>query len=85
MASVAVPSHATTGSGGAAANQGVVIGEIEQARGNLQSLRGKVQRWEAKLGRCREFYGEWECLMGESCGQKSFGGEVPAKRGSKGN
>ena len=32
----------------------VAMGEVEEARGNLQSLRGKVQRWEAKLGRCRE-------------------------------
>ena len=30
------------------------MGEVEEARGNLQSLRGKVRRWEAKLGRCRE-------------------------------
>ena len=51
---LAVPSHGTTGSEGVPTLRGLVMGEIEEARGNLQSLWGKVQRWEAKLGRGRE-------------------------------
>ena len=49
-----VPSHGTMKSEGKAVDRGVVMGEVEEARGNLQSLQGKVKRWEAKLGRCRE-------------------------------
>ena len=32
----------------------MVMGEVEETKGNLQSLPGKIQRWEAKLGRYRE-------------------------------
>ena len=49
-----LPSHGMTGSERGAADGGVVMGGVEEARGNLQSLRGKIHRSEAKLGRCRE-------------------------------
>ena len=51
---LSVPSHGTTGSEGAAADWGVVMGEVHEARGNLRSLRGSGLRWEVKLGRCRD-------------------------------
>ena len=77
-----VPSHGTTGSEGVAAHRGVVMGEVEEPRGNLQSLQGKVKRWETKLGRCREL---GDVSGGDSCGRKNFGGEAPAKGGAKGS
>ena len=41
--SVPVPSHGTTGSEGGVVDGRVVLGQIREARGNLESLRGKVQ------------------------------------------
>ena len=39
---------------GGASARAVVLAEVHEARGNLQSLRGKDQMWEAKLARCPE-------------------------------
>ena len=64
-----VHSHGTTGCEGAVGNPDVVLGEVEEARGNLQTLRGKVQRWEAKLGHCREL---GEVSGGIAAGEKVF-------------
>ena len=51
-----VPSHGTRGvkGRGGEADGGAVLEEVDEARGNMQSLRWKVQRWDAKLARCRE-------------------------------
>ena len=67
-----VPSHGTTGSEGVAAHQGVVMGEVEEARGNLQSLRGKLQRWEPKLGRRQEL---GDISVGLAAGEKLLEGK----------
>ena len=67
-----VRSHGMTGSEGAAADRGVVVGGVEEARGNLQSLRGKVHRWEAKRGRCP---GLGDVLGGIAAGEKVLEGK----------
>ena len=67
--------------GGGGADEGVVLGDVEEARGNLQSLRGKVPRWKAKLGRCREL---GDVPGGMAAGEEAFGGEVLPKGGIKG-
>ena len=76
------PCPRTVRPGVVAANQGVVMGEVEEARGNLQTLPGKVERWEAKVDRCWQL---GDVFGGERCSQKSFGGKVPAKGGTNGS
>ena len=39
--------------GGGVREQAVVLGELQEARGNVESLRRWVKKWSAKLAECR--------------------------------
>ena len=32
----------------------MVLGELQEARGNVESLRRRVKKWSAKLAECRQ-------------------------------
>ena len=58
-----VPWNRRTRSEGGARDRGAVLAEVEEPRGKLQSVPGKVQGWEAKLAYC---LGAWGCVRGAS-------------------
>ena len=39
--------------GGGVREHAVVLGELQEARGNVESLRRRVKKWSAKLAECR--------------------------------
>ena len=67
--------------GGGVREQAVVLGELQEARSNVESLRGRVKKWARKLAECR---GRGDLTGGGEREREGFGGEPAGKGGAEG-
>ena len=59
----------------------VVLGELQEARGNVESLRRRVKKWSAKLTECRR---RGDITGGGARGREGSQGEPAGKGGAEG-
>ena len=59
----------------------MVLGELQEARGNVESLRRRVKKWSAKLAECRR---RGDLTGGGAREREGFRGEPAGKGGAEG-
>ena len=60
----------------------MVLGELQEARGNVESLRRQVKKWLAKLAECRR---RGDLTGGGVREREGVGGEPAGKGGAEGD
>ena len=59
----------------------MVLGELQEVRGNVESLRRRVKKWSAKLAESRR---RGDLTGGGGGEREGFGGEPAGKGGAEG-
>ena len=60
----------------------MVLGELQEARGNVESLRRRVKKWSAKLAECRR---RGDITGWGARGREGSRGEPAGKGGTEGS